>query len=127
MDSVYIIIDSGSNQLFFCSLDVIIQAKSFQGDIIAFSMTDSQYFSIEESASRPNEAKIRLTSKLNYETEDHRSHTLVITARERGSGLSSTAQVKLSSRQCSTLHTKSINQHQFSPTSRVEVANFKSS
>ena len=75
------------------SLDVIIQAKSFQGDIIAFSMTDSQYFSIEESANRPNEAKIRLTSKLNYETEDHRSHTLVITARERGSGLSSTAQV----------------------------------
>ena len=83
------------------SLDVIIQAKSFQGDIIAFSMTDSQYFSIEESANRPNEAKIRLTSKLNYETEDHRSHTLIITARERGSGLSSTAQVKLSPPQCS--------------------------
>lgn len=59
-------------------------------------MTDSQYFSIEESAARPNEAKIRLTSKLNYETEDHRSHTLVITARERGTALSSTAQVEFS-------------------------------
>lgn len=73
----------------------MIKAKSFQGDVIAFSMTTSQYFSIEELSNRPNEAKVRLTSKLNYETREHRSHTLILTARERGTGLSSTAQVNI--------------------------------
>jgi len=55
-------------------------------------MPDSQVFMIVESARRPNEAKIRVTKSLDYET-DARSYSLIITATERLTLLSSTARV----------------------------------
>ena len=73
----------------------MIRAKSFQGDVLSFTMSQSQTFMIVEDADRPNEARIRTTSKLDYETDRH-SYSLIITATERGTGLSSNVQVCLS-------------------------------
>ncbi|XP_067928117.1 neural-cadherin-like [Watersipora subatra] len=75
-------------------LDVTIKAKSFQGDAISFGMIASQIFIIEEVPNTPNEAKIRITTSLDYEM-NKRSHMLTITARERGTGLSSTVQLNI--------------------------------
>lgn len=77
-----------------CRLGVIIKAKSFQGDALSFAMSESQIFRLVGSPGRPNEARIRTTSSLDYES-DARRHSLVITVTERGTGLSSTVQVRV--------------------------------
>lgn len=93
-----------------CRLDVIIKAKSFQGDALSFAMSESQIFRIVEVANRPNEVRILSTSRLDYERDRH-SYDLVITATERGTGLSSTVQVCMTRRHvlpwpCSNLGTQ---------------------
>lgn len=55
-------------------------------------MQDSNIFEIKPVANRPNEAKVRSTTSLDYENDEH-SYVVVITATERGTGLSSTVQV----------------------------------
>lgn len=86
---------------FTCSLDLLssyslnlaIKAKSFQGDAIAFTMQDSNAFKISAVPDRPNEAVIRATASLDYES-DARVYGLILTATERDTRLSSTALVQ---------------------------------
>lgn len=75
------------------SLNLLVRAKSFQGDAIAFTMAGSQFFEIRPVDGQLNEAKIRTTTIWDYESAAAKSYELVVTATERGTSLSSTAQV----------------------------------
>lgn len=93
VNALVLVIVSDDEKLFsLFSLDLVIKVKSFQGDAISFSMPRSDVFMIVEKASRPYEARLRTNSKLDYETDRH-TYSLVITALERGTGLSSSVQV----------------------------------